>query len=273
MIAYSIIDLKLDNILIGFEDPSVMEDFILKQTKNPMKRTIRDCRCIYRSHNDFGPPRSFGLLPKITDFGLAQSGAGPGPLMHPIQPALFHAPEVILGTSWSYSVDIWNLGLLVNTSDFMNFKPFLHVVIQVWELVEGEDLFQHVRSSQGDYDVRAHLAEMIALLGAPPQTLIDREISWSEVKRSHAVPNSKGKLSQTAREYYGGPFFTPEGKFKHESLIPSVAKLEDFILSFEGEERQVFLDFIKNMLQWMPEDRKTAKELLQHPWVRDNTNQ
>jgi hypothetical protein len=43
-------------------------------------------------------------------------------------------------------------------------------------MVEGRDLFTHIRSDQGGYDVRAHLAEMFALLGAPPKILIDREI-------------------------------------------------------------------------------------------------
>ena len=78
--------------------------------------------------------------------------------------------------------------------------------------MEGRDLFTHIRSSQGHYNVRAHLAEMIALLGAPPKILTNREAHWSKVKWSHAVPNSEGKLCQTAREYYGGPFFNPEGK-------------------------------------------------------------
>ncbi|PMD34189.1 CMGC protein kinase [Hyaloscypha variabilis F] len=243
-------DLKLDNILLGFEHPSVLEDFVQKQAENPMPRKIKDGRSIYLSHNDFGPPKSFGILPKIADFGLAQSGEGSEPLMHPIQPPLFHAPEVLLGTSWTYSADIWNLGVLI------------------WNMMEGRDLFAHIRSSQGDYDVRAHLAEMIALLGAPPKILIDREIRWSGVKWSHAVPNSEGKLCETAREYFGGPFFNSEGEFMHKDLIPTDLRLEDSVLSLEGEDKRLFLNFIKQMLQWLPEDRKTAKELLEDPWLQ-----
>jgi len=79
-------------------------------------------------------------------------------------------------------------------------------------MLEGRDLFTNICSSQGDYDARAHLAEMIALLGAPPKLLINREIQWSKVKWSHAVANAEGKLCQTAREYYGGPFFNSTGK-------------------------------------------------------------
>ncbi|KAK2629686.1 hypothetical protein QTJ16_000506 [Diplocarpon rosae] len=246
-------DLKLDNILLGFEHPSVIENFVKKQAKNPMPRKIKDGRSIYLSQNDFGPPKSFRILPKIADFGLAQSGEGSEPRMHPIQPPIFHAPEVILGTSWTYSVDIWNLGVLI------------------WNMMEGRDLFTHIRSSQGNYSVQAHLAEMIALLGASPKILIDREIRWSEVKWSHAVPNREGKLCQTAREYYGGPFFNSQGKFMHMDLIPTGVSLDKSVLSLQEEEKHLFLEFIKKMLQWLPEDRKTAKELLEDPWLQEKT--
>ncbi len=78
-------------------------------------------------------------------------------------------------------------------------------------MLEGRDLFQHIRSSQGDYDAQAHVAEMIALLGPPPKGLLDREKTWNDIKWDHAVLNSNGKPCQTAREYFGAPFFNPEG--------------------------------------------------------------
>ena len=31
-----------------------------------------------------------------------------------------------------------------------------------------------------------------------------------------------------------------------------------------GDEKEVFLDFATGMLEWLPEKRKTARELLQH---------
>jgi serine/threonine protein kinase len=87
--AYLVIqDLKLDNILVGFEDPSVIEDFVQGQAENPMVRKIVNGRLIYQSHNDFGPLRSLYVLPKIADFGLAQQGdssqltTGPGLNQH-----------------------------------------------------------------------------------------------------------------------------------------------------------------------------------------------
>ncbi|TAQ87688.1 hypothetical protein B7494_g3996 [Chlorociboria aeruginascens] len=111
--AYLIIDLKMDNILVGFEHPSILKDYVIQQAKKPMSRKTKDGKSVYLSHNNFGPMKSYRVLPKIADFGLAQFGNSPEPLRYPIQPPLFHAPEVLLGTSWTYSVDIWNLGVLI----------------------------------------------------------------------------------------------------------------------------------------------------------------
>lgn len=85
-----------------------------------MPRKTFDDRIVYLSHNNFGPlrlikgtPALMKICPKITDFGLAQRGDGPGPLLNPIQPQHCHVPEVLLGTGWTYSADIWNFGVMV----------------------------------------------------------------------------------------------------------------------------------------------------------------
>ncbi len=107
------IDLKAVNILVGFEDPSVTESLVREQAENPMPRKIKDGRIIYQSYTDFGQPKRWRMLPMIADFGLAQAGDGPESPRYPIQPPLFRAPEVLLGTRWTYSADIWNLAILV----------------------------------------------------------------------------------------------------------------------------------------------------------------
>lgn len=43
-------------------------------------------------------------------------------------------------------------------------------------------------------------------------------------------------------------------------------KLPDTVSELEGAEKETFLDFASSMLQWLPEKRKTARELLQHPF-------
>lgn len=46
--------------------------------------------------------------PKLADFGLATQGDIVH--LHPIQPNVYRAPEVILGAGWTCSAVIWNLG-------------------------------------------------------------------------------------------------------------------------------------------------------------------
>jgi serine/threonine-protein kinase SRPK3 len=70
-------------------------------------------RSIFQSHNDFGPLRSLYILPNIADFRLAQRGNSSGLHLHLIQPHHYWAPEVVLGAGWTYSADVWNLGVLV----------------------------------------------------------------------------------------------------------------------------------------------------------------
>jgi serine/threonine protein kinase len=57
----------------------------------------------------------------------------------------------------------------------------------------------------------------------------------------------------------------------HKELIPTDVRFEGSVLALDGEDKRLFLDFIKRMLQWLPEDRKTAKELLEDPWLQENS--
>lgn len=38
----------------------------------------------------------------------------------------------------------------------------------------------------------------------------------------------------------------------------------------QGKDKEMFLEMMKGMLQWRPEDRKTAKQLLEDPWLYTN---
>ncbi|KAI9843644.1 MAG: hypothetical protein M1837_006226 [Sclerophora amabilis] len=37
--------------------------------------------------------------------------------------------------------------------------------------------------------------------------------------------------------------------------------------SLEGQDKKLFLEFMSKMLQWLPEDRKNARELLEDDWL------
>ena len=106
-------DLKSENILVGIENASVLEQVAEDEVVDPSPRKICGDRTVYLSRNDFGIPGQAPKAPKITDFDNAIRGDGSLPLVHHIQPDPYRAPEVTLGASWTYSADIWNLGVMV----------------------------------------------------------------------------------------------------------------------------------------------------------------
>jgi serine/threonine-protein kinase SRPK3 len=98
------LDLRLDNVMMTIEDPSVIEKFVVGQDEEPMPPKVFNDHTVYLSHNNFGAlgysddkPALLTIFPKIIDFGLAQRGDRAAKLIHPIQTDHSHAPEVILG--------------------------------------------------------------------------------------------------------------------------------------------------------------------------------
>ena len=51
-------------------------------------------------------------------------------------------------------------------------------------------------------------------------------------------------------------------------IPPSRRGLSDTVTTIGGEEKEEFLRFASRMLQWLPERRATAQELLDDPWMR-----
>ena len=106
-------DLKADNLLLGFEDSSVIDDYVRQQKEHPPLHKEVDGHPVYQSRADFGRLRKGVGMLKITDFGAAVFGNVATPHCHDIQPDQFCAPEVLLKAGWTYSADIWNLGMVV----------------------------------------------------------------------------------------------------------------------------------------------------------------
>jgi serine/threonine-protein kinase SRPK3 len=162
-----------------------------------MPRKTVDGRTVYLCHNDFGPPSLQGMYPRITDFGLAQRGDQPGPLVFPIQPDQYQAPEVLLGTGWSYPADIWNFAAMI------------------YELLAGKELFQTVaKKNKVPYSAAQHVAEMIQLLGPVPPALLQKERIMRQMRWSPEIRNGEGKLCNNIADFFGGPFFTDEGTLR-----------------------------------------------------------
>ncbi|KAK2774049.1 serine protein kinase sky1 [Colletotrichum kahawae] len=145
-----------------------------------------------------------------------------------IQPEMLRAPEVTLWADWDHKVDIWNLGLVI------------------WELTHGAVLFDGGWTPQDVYTAEAHLAQMTALLGAFPKSLLSRS---------------------RERDRY----FDSDGNLLKPSTFGSVS-LDGFCKGLNADmpesDRVDFLDFIKAMIRLDPAERPDAKTLLGHKWIQ-----
>jgi serine/threonine-protein kinase SRPK3 len=146
-----------------------------------------------------------------------------------VQTRQYRSPEVLLRGSWSSPVDLWS------------------VACMVFEMVTGDFLFDPHGGEGHDRD-EDHLAMMMELLGRMPVRLalagerserfFDRRGRLKRVRLPRELPVRR--LHQVLREKYG--------------LAESDAtELEAFLLP---------------MLHFDPEERATAVQMLDHPWIR-----
>jgi hypothetical protein len=154
----------------------------------------------------------------------------------------------------------------------------------MWNLLEDVTLFDRPAGEDGEYDAHVHLAQMVSLLGDPPDELIKRERNYRHHHLRTPVMSPRSKECKTMNEFWGGAFFDDDSKYYdslsensgrtyvlldrifRKDLIRGGKKLTDTVTELAGDEKGTFLDLASGMLQWLPEKRKTAKELVQHPF-------
>jgi serine/threonine protein kinase len=98
------------------------------------------------------------------------------------------------------------------------------------------------------------------MLGSPPMDMLERGARSNEFfdgEGETALPKYRLKLTGVLL-----------GNWIADICIPQDLTLEKSEENLDGEEKEEFLQFVRCMLQWRPEDRWTAKELLGHPWMR-----
>ncbi|KAG6149317.1 hypothetical protein E4U50_007527 [Claviceps purpurea] len=265
-------DIKDDNILLSPMTDSDIKPFAdyCQAIDQPRYIQQEDGRVTYVSHDEILGTRGMAW-PRLADFNTCFPVL-PGNFCHSaeIQSDRYRAPEVFLGIPWSYKVDIWNLGLMM------------------WNLLGDSDMLENSVDDDGKYDAHVHLAQLISMSGEPPPLLVKRERMCRENKLDDFVVNSKGKVCETMNEYWGGPFFDDDGtlhfqgprlqvssptlsnysvgRMIRKDLIKEKNGIPDFLNDFTEKDRSQFLDLANNMIRWLPENRKTAAELLQHPF-------
>ncbi|EPE29262.1 Protein kinase-like (PK-like) [Glarea lozoyensis ATCC 20868] len=204
-------DIKADNVLQQIKDQSILDDFTKGEMEHPSPRKIVDDMTIYASRQ-LGVPRYFGRA-VLSDFGSAVRGDKKR--NHNAGPQIYRAPEVMVKAALSYPVDIWNVGVMV------------------WDLFEDRHLFRGDDPDGKGYSTRAHLAEVISMLGPPPLDLLERGTRTAE-------------------------FFDKEGKWISEMPVPQGTSLEESEIRLQGRNKEVFLDLMRGMLQWRPEDSEAV---------------
>ena len=99
--------------MYGLESNAVLDELASKERSSPSAYKVDGGRYIYGSRRNLGDLKGAPGLPKIGDLGSAVWGHDKTH-NHAIQPNLLRSPKVILGAEWSYSADIWNLGVMVS---------------------------------------------------------------------------------------------------------------------------------------------------------------
>ncbi|KAB8356623.1 hypothetical protein FH972_024200 [Carpinus fangiana] len=146
----------------------------------------------------------------------------------------------------SIQAEVYRAPEVILEADFSYAADIWSLGALLWNLLEGTRLFKAIDPHiTGEYDDANHLAYITALLGVPPKELLE-----------------KGR--KTSLLYDGN------GVLKGPKPIPTDFSFDHVITNISGEEKQMFIKFVKRMLQWRPEDRSTAAELLKDPWLYDN---
>lgn len=109
---------------------------------------------------------------------------------------------------------------------------------------------------------RGHIAEVISLLGPPPLELLQQG------ERSHEFFAEDGMPATDPQTRYEAGLMDHTGEWKADIEVPQGRSLENTVTRLEGEEKRAFLEFVRGMLQWRPEDQETAAQLAEDPWLR-----
>ncbi|KMU92502.1 GH08190p [Coccidioides immitis H538.4] len=112
-----------------------------------------------------------------------------------------------------------------------------------WHLVSPRPLFDRRNPETGEPDDRFMIAHLGALLGPPPP----------EFRRRSAVCQS---------------FWDENGKWTDAVPMPELT-LEDLSTGIIGENKAGYLQFLRRILRWLPEERPTVRELIVDPWLME----
>ncbi|KAL2018146.1 hypothetical protein VTK56DRAFT_1222 [Thermocarpiscus australiensis] len=222
-------DIKTDNLMLSLEDHTMMDDFARAEENEPSPRN--------RSTSP-GPSTDY----RSRRFRPPKAGKGYG------LPVLCDFGEARIGaaheTGQFAQPHIYRAPEVIFEMPWGSAIDVWNVACLTWDLFEGEHLFGDIFDVQGNHDPFKHLALMVAVAGPPPREFVQRSETTEQCFNSN------------------GDWIASE-----EAAVPPVS-LESLEKRLAGREKEDFIRSIRSMLQWLPERRKTAKQLLEDPWLR-----
>jgi serine/threonine-protein kinase SRPK3 len=223
-------DLKPDNIMMGLGDHAneVLDKFVQKLEHDPPKRTMPD----HTGRVIYESRGDFDEVPTdevIRSAKITDIGLAEWGDQQNNKPIQSNA---------------FTAPEVILTAGWSYPADIWNLGVMLWDLIGQEGLFDCIPTEPGSYHSDKHLGVMIALMGPPPKELLER-----------------GSTSAT--------YFNDDGEFRKPELTKHDITWDQNIRhNLKGEERDLFIDFAKKMITWLPEDRWTARKLLEHPFLQ-----
>ncbi|KAI8873513.1 kinase-like protein, partial [Ramicandelaber brevisporus] len=199
---------------------------------------------------------------KVIDFGSACDASRPTYTY--IQSRFYRSPEVLLGCTYTASIDMWSLGCIVA------------------ELVIGLPVFP----GASEYD---QVARIVQALRVPPSTMVEAGtrgqnlFEQHQYQQAHQLPRRSYELMsremyaqvnnttvpQATKKYVEGDTLGDMIWLARPVPFPSFSGMDAMLTAFEPYERIVVIDFLYWLLQMDPRDRATPRQALNHPFSTD----
>ncbi|KAI1432831.1 serine threonine protein kinase, CMGC group [Xylaria sp. CBS 124048] len=216
-------DIKLENIMFTVGDNAVFRDYEKEEQKNPSPKKEYHQFKIYKSRE---LPLTRRLGPAVLcDLGDAVPADEARTEILP--PNIYRAPEALLHAPWTHKLDIWSAGCVA------------------WELFGRTPLFSGQDPELDRYERRAHIAEMIALLGRPDSSAL-----------------AKGEMTSQ--------LFSQDTMFTGGIPVPDAPFLDELTnaITVNSWDAKGVFDIMRPMLQWDSHSRASAEDLMASPWLR-----